>query len=83
MVKLFFVLCLVAVVTIGLVTVWKAEAAPLGGAVGSLAVIKNYSAIEKVGCMFGTSRCPAGSKWQCFKHPTHMGTGKTCACRPC
>ena len=83
MFKSLLALCLAAAVTIGLVAIWKAEATPLAGATGSLAVIKTYSDLQKVGCMFGTRRCPAGTKWQCFKHPGHMGTAKTCACRPC
>ena len=37
---------------------WKAEATPLAGAGNSLAMIKSYSAVQKAGCMFGTSRCP-------------------------
>jgi hypothetical protein len=83
MIKSLVALCLATALTIGLVTVWKAEATPLAEGTAALAVIKSYSTIQKVGCMFGTRRCPAGTKWQCFKHPPQMGTAKTCGCRPC
>ena len=58
-------LCVTAATTIAGVVMWKAEATPLTGAADSLAVIKSYSAIHRTSCMFGTTRCPAGTKWVC------------------
>ena len=81
MTKMLLVLCMTAAATVGGVLIWKAEATPLAGATTSLAVLKNYSTFQKAGCMFGTHRCPAGTKWACVKHPGP--TGKTCICRPC
>lgn len=72
-----------AVVMVAGLLLWKAEAMPLTGAVDSLAVIKGYSAVQKAGCMFGTRRCPAGTKWVCAQYPAPTGTGKKCLCRPC
>ena len=83
MTKLPLVLGLTAAVVVSGVLIWKAEATPLTGAADSLGVIKGYSAVQKVGCMFGTHRCPAGTKWACAKYPGPMGTGKKCVCRPC
>ena len=65
------------------VLMWKAEASPLTGAADSLAVIRGYSAVHKTGCIFGTSRCPAGTKWVCTKHSAAAGTSKKCYCRAC
>jgi hypothetical protein len=79
MTKLLVVLCLTCAVTIAGVLMWKAEATPLTGAASSLAVIKGYSAVQKTGCMFGTHRCAAGTKWSC----THFHGAKKCICRPC
>ena len=81
MTKLLLALFMTAIVTVGGVLMWKAEATPLAGAASSLAVAKSYSAVEKAGCMFGTHRCPAGTKWACVKHPATPG--KSCICRPC
>lgn len=58
---------------------WQTEATPLTGAADSLAAIKSYSAVQKAGCMFGTSRCPAHTKWVCVKTPIT----KKCACTHC
>jgi hypothetical protein len=76
-------LCVTAATTIAGVVMWKAEATPFTGAADSLAVIKSYSAIHRTSCMFGTTRCPAGTKWVCTKHPASVGTVKKCACKPC
>jgi len=48
-------------------------------AANSLAVLKGYSTVEKAGCIFGTRRCKAGTKWSCVDR----GTAKACVCRPC
>ena len=61
----------------------KTEATPLTGAADSLAVLKSYSTLQKVGCIFGTTRCPAGTKWQCVKTKSTAGVVKKCLCRPC
>ena len=66
----------------GLMT-WRAEATPLTGTANSLVVLKSYSTVQKAGCMFGTSHCPAGSKWVCTTHPAPVGTAKKCVCRAC
>jgi hypothetical protein len=80
--KMLLVLGMATAVTVTGVMMWKAaEATPLTGATASLAAIKSHSAIQKIGCIFGTQRCPAGTKWACVKHPGP--TGKTCVCRPC
>jgi hypothetical protein len=81
MTKTLLVLTMTVATTLTGLMIWKAEATPLTGATGSLAMIKSYSAIQRVGCMFGTHRCPAGTKWACVKHPG--STGKSCVCRPC
>jgi hypothetical protein len=60
----------------------KTEATPLTG-VDSLAVLKGHSVVQKAGCMFGTSRCPAGTKWACVKTAAPAGVVKKCLCRPC
>ena len=83
MIRLRLVLCLTAAVMVSGVVIWEAEATPITGAVDLLDVIKGYSAVQKVGCMFGTHRCPAGTKWSCAKYPGPMGAGKKCVCRPC
>jgi len=68
--KMLLVLGMATAVTVTGVMMWKAaEATPLSGATGSLAAIKSHSAIQKIGCIFGTQRCPAGTKWACVKHP--------------
>jgi hypothetical protein len=61
----------------------KTEATPLTGAADSLAVLKTYSTIQKAGCMFGTSRCAAGTKHACVRTKTTAGVVKKCLCRPC
>lgn len=63
------------------VMMWRAEAMPLTGAADSLAVIRGYSTLHKN--IFGTSRCPAGTKWVCTKHPAAVGVKKKCYCRAC
>jgi hypothetical protein len=62
---------------------WKTEATPLLGAGTSLDGLRSYSLVEKTGCVFGTSRCPAGTKWACAKTPATAGAVKKCLCRPC
>lgn len=71
---------MVGAMVAGLMT-WRAEATPLTGTADSLAVLKSYSTVQKAGCMFGTSRCPAGSKWVCTTHPD--GSAKKCICTKC
>ena len=83
MTKYLFVLGLTSALTLAGVLMWKAEATPLAGAGNSLAMIKSYSAVQKAGCMFGTSRCPAGSKRSCVKFTGPTGPVKKCVCRPC
>ena len=62
---------------------FRTEATPLTGAADSLAVLKSYSTVQKAGCIFGTSRCPAGTKWVCTKYKMPVGIEKKCVCRPC
>ena len=83
MTKSLFVLGLTSALTLAGVLMWKAEAMPLAAAGNSLAVIKSYSAVQKAGCMFGTRRCPSGTKWSCTKIAGPMGPHKACICRPC
>ena len=61
----------------------KTEATPMLGAGDSLAVLKSFSTVHKAGCMFGTTRCPAGTKWQCIRTAAPAGVVKKCLCRPC
>jgi hypothetical protein len=63
MTKMLLLLCTTAAVAAGGALILKAEATPLAGATSSFAVINSYSTAQKVGCMFGTHRCPAGTKW--------------------
>lgn len=63
--------------------VWKAEATPLTGFVDPFAVNKSYSPVQKASCMFGTTRCPAGTKWMCTHGSNATGPTKKCKCRPC
>jgi hypothetical protein len=79
MTKLLLILCVTCAVTVAGIPTWKAEATPLAGSASSLAVIKGFSAVQKTGCVFGTHRCPAGTKWSC----THFSNGKKCVCRTC
>jgi len=81
MTRLPLIVSLAALVTIAGVALWKADAGPL--TVGSIAAMKGYSPVLKAGCMFGTHRCPVGTKWACVKHPGPMATGKSCVCRAC
>jgi hypothetical protein len=81
--RIVLLFCITAAMTVAGVLMWKAEATPLTGAADSLAVIRGFSAVHKTGCMFGTSRCPAGTKWVCTKHPASVGTSKKCYCRAC
>ena len=83
MTKSMFVLGLTSAVMLAGVLMWKAEATPLAAAGNSLATIKSYSAVHKAGCMFGTRRCPAGSKHSCTKFTGPTGPVKKCVCRPC
>lgn len=83
MTKSLLVLGMTSAMMLAGVLMWKAEATPLAGATNSLAVIKSYSAVQKAGCMFGTRRCPAGTKWSCTKHAGPTGPHKACICRPC
>ena len=83
MTNYLLVLGMTSAMTLAGVLMWKAEATPLAGATNSLAVIKSYSAVQKAGCMFGTRRCPAGTKWSCTKYAGQMGPHKACICRPC
>ncbi len=65
------------------VLAWRAEATPLTGSVDPLAVNKSYSAVQKASCMFGTTRCRAGTKWMCTRGSNASGDTKKCKCRPC
>ena len=76
MTKLLLVLGMTSAVTIAGVLMWKVEAAPLVGATNSLAVIESESAVHTAGCMFGTRRCPAGTKWSCTKVAGPIGRTK-------
>ena len=64
------------------VLVWKAEATPLTGSVEPFAA-KSHSLVQNASCMFGTTRCPAGTKWMCVHGTNAMGETKKCRCRPC
>jgi hypothetical protein len=79
MTKMFLVLCMTLAVTVAGTALWSANAGPLAGAAGSLAVLKGYSSVEKAGCIFGTRRCKAGTKWSCVD----SGSEKKCHCRTC
>lgn len=61
----------------------QAEASPLTRATDSLAVLKTYSQQHQAGCVFGTTRCPKGTKWACTKSPAAAGVTKKCYCRTC
>lgn len=74
-----FILSLAAAVMLAGLLVLKADATPLTSAVNSPAAVGSHSAIQPVGCMFGTRRCPAGTKWSC----THYPGAKKCVCRAC
>jgi Tfp pilus assembly major pilin PilA len=72
-----------AAVLLSGVMVWKAEATPLTGSVEPLVMSKGMSAAEKASCMFGTTRCAAGTKWMCVKGSNANGDTKKCKCRAC
>ena len=72
-----------AAVLLSGVMVWKAEATPLTGSVEPLVMSKGMSAAEKASCMFGTTRCTAGTKWMCVKGSNANGDTKKCKCRAC
>jgi hypothetical protein len=78
MTKTFAVLSIVAVLVAGM-GLLSASASPVTPAANWLAVLKGYSAVEKAGCIFGTRRCKAGTKWSCVDR----GAAKACVCRPC
>ena len=83
MIRLLLVLSTTAAVTLAGLLMWRAEATPLTGAADPLAVTHGYSSVQKAGCMFGTHRCAAGTKWSCTKFPGAAGPSKKCICRPC
>ncbi len=62
---------------------WKAEATPLSGSVAPYATINSHSDVQKASCMFGTTRCAAGTKWMCVHGTNANGDTKKCKCRPC
>lgn len=70
-----------AAVLLSGVMAWKAEATPLTGSVEPLVMSKG--AAEKASCMFGTTRCAAGTKWMCVKGSNANGDTKKCKCRAC
>ncbi len=77
------VLCAAAAVLLGGVLVLKAQATPLTGAVDAATLGAIHSPVLKAACMFGTSRCPAGTKWSCSSTHGPNGERKFCHCRPC
>jgi hypothetical protein len=83
MTRLKLVLSMTAAMLVAGLLVWKAEATPLTAATAPLAAGKTHSDVLKAGCIFGTSRCPAGTKWSCRHTMTPSGERKFCHCRPC
>jgi hypothetical protein len=79
MTRIFAVLGMTVAFVLAGAALWVANASPLSGAANSPAIIKGYSTVEKAGCIFGTRRCKAGTKWSCVDR----GTAKACVCRPC
>jgi hypothetical protein len=79
MTKTFAVLGMTVAVAVAGAGLLSANASPLTPAASSLAVLKGYSTVEKAGCIFGTRRCKAGTKWSCVDR----GAAKACVCRPC
>lgn len=77
-----FVSVIASVLSAGLL-MWKAEATPLAGSVEPFTVNKSVSPVLEAGCMFGTSRCPAGNKWVCTPGSNATGATKKCKCTPC
>ena len=76
MTRLLLVLSMTAALTVAGLLMWRAEATPLTGAAHSLAATSSYSAVQKAGCMFGTHRCAAGTKWSFTKFPGVAGPSK-------
>jgi len=83
MTSLKLVLCAFAAVLVAGLLVWKAEATPLTGAIDPSALSGIHSPVMKAGCVFGTTRCPAGTKWSCSVTQSPKGDRKFCHCRPC
>ena len=83
MTSLKLVLCATAAVLVAGLLVLKAEATPLTAAVDPTVLGKAHSQIELAGCVFGTTRCPAGTKWSCSVTQSPKGDRKFCHCRPC
>jgi hypothetical protein len=83
MTRLKLVLYATTAVLIAWMLVWKAEATPLTAALDPLALSKTHFPVQKAGCVFGTSRCPAGTKWSCSSTTGPNGERKFCHCRPC
>jgi hypothetical protein len=83
MTGLKLVLCTSAAVLVTGFLVWNAEATPLTGAIDSPALGKYRSQVELASCMFGTTRCPVGTKWSCSHTKGASGERKFCHCRPC
>jgi hypothetical protein len=82
MTGLRFILSLAAAAMIAGLLVLKADATPLTSATNGLGVA-GASAVQPIGCMFGTSRCPAGTKWSCTHYSGASGKSKKCVCRAC
>jgi hypothetical protein len=83
MTSLKLVLCATAAVLVAGLLVLKAEATPLTGAVDPHALGKVRSQVELAACKFGTTRCPAGTKWSCSVTHSPKGDRKFCHCRLC
>jgi hypothetical protein len=83
MTSLKLVLCATAAVLVAGLLVLKAEATPLTGSVNPHVLGEVHSQVELAACMFGTTRCPAGTKWSCSHTMTPKGERKFCHCRPC
>jgi hypothetical protein len=81
MTRFMSVVGVAAVLIAGSLPIWKAEATSVTPA--PVAGLKGYSPVQQVGCIFGTSRCPAGTKWSCSKSSATAGVVKKCWCRPC
>ena len=77
--KTFAVLGMTIAIMVAGAGLLSANAGPLTGVPDALAVLKRYSTVETAGCIFGTRRCEAGTKWSCVD----SGSAKTCVCRAC
>jgi hypothetical protein len=77
------ILTVAAAMMIAGLFILKADATPLTSAANAPALTGAHSAVEPVGCMFGTRRCPAGTKWICTHYPAAAGKSKKCVCRAC